>query len=54
MKSRKEQLEMRLSTAYDYKEDSVVVSDEVPGKGTLVTRCADVSTLVLLCDDGSL
>lgn len=26
------------STAYEYKEDSVVVSDNVPGKGTLVTR----------------
>ncbi|KAG6379733.1 class I glutamine amidotransferase-like protein [Boletus reticuloceps] len=29
-----------LASTYDYKEDSVVVSDEVPGKGTLVTRCA--------------
>ncbi|KIJ61452.1 hypothetical protein HYDPIDRAFT_31321 [Hydnomerulius pinastri MD-312] len=26
-----------LTTAYDYKEDSVVVSDNVPGKGILVT-----------------
>lgn len=29
------------SAVYDYKEDSVVVSNEMPGKGTLVTRCVD-------------
>ncbi|KAH0834879.1 class I glutamine amidotransferase-like protein [Lanmaoa asiatica] len=34
-----------LVSAYDYKEDSVVVSsNEVPGKGTLVTRCVDRGT----------
>ena len=38
---------MHFSIGYDYKEDSVVVSNAVPGKGTLVTRCAGNLVLVL-------
>ena len=38
---------MHFSIGYDYKEDSVVVSNAVPGKGTLVTRCVGNLVLVL-------
>jgi len=30
---------------FEYKDDSVVVSDKVKGKGTLVTRCVSVLQL---------
>ena len=46
-KPSKEQLGPCFSTVYDYKEDSVVVSDDVPGKGTLVTRYVDWHSCIL-------
>lgn len=44
-----EQEETRFPTVYAYKEDSVVVSDGVPGKGTLVTRYVMAPLLYFVC-----